>query len=222
MCHGSVIEFFIEEIRADEFKDKLVLEIGSKYANGSVRPLIERFIFPRNYLGVDIEPGKYVDIVLNSENLLDHFRPDSFDVVISTELLEHVSNWQLVVNNMKTLLKPAGYMYITTRSWGFPFHAYPYDFWRFEVDDMKNIFSDFEIIRLGKDHEFPGIFLKCRKPNEWKSKNLDDIALYSMILGRRTIDAHKVTEMPLTRKARLAGIGLGRHVFKFANSLLKP
>lgn len=220
MCHASVIEFFIEEVKMDEFKDKCVLEVGSKYVNGSIRPLIERFACPKKYVGVDIEAGKYVDIVLDSENLLDHFGPESFDVVISTELLEHVGDWRLVVSNMKKVLKPAGYIYITTRSFGFPYHAYPYDFWRFETDDMKSIFSDFEIIRLAEDHEAPGIFLKCRKPYEWKPNSLDGISLYSMILGRRTTDTPKLTGMPLTRKIRFAMIKFGRQALKFVTTSL--
>jgi len=40
------------------FNDKRVLEISSKFVNGSVRPLIERFCKPREYIGVDIEPGR--------------------------------------------------------------------------------------------------------------------------------------------------------------------
>jgi hypothetical protein len=73
-----------------EFDGKRVLEVGSKFVNGSVRPLIERFCSPRDYVGVDIEPGKYVDVVLPAEKLVNCFGPESFDVVISTELLEHV------------------------------------------------------------------------------------------------------------------------------------
>jgi len=38
--------------------------------NGSVRPLIERFCKPRKYVGVDIETGKYVDVVLPAERLV--------------------------------------------------------------------------------------------------------------------------------------------------------
>jgi len=43
MCHMSVIEFFIYNIKYEEFKGKRILEVGSKYLNGSVRPLIENF-----------------------------------------------------------------------------------------------------------------------------------------------------------------------------------
>jgi predicted SAM-dependent methyltransferase len=116
-----------------EFNGKIVLEVGSKFVNGSVRPLIERFCNPKEYIGVDLEPGKYVDLVLPAEGLTNCFGPESFDVVISTEVLEHVYDWRVVINNMKVVLKRGGYIYLTTRSYGFPYHAYPYDFWRYEL-----------------------------------------------------------------------------------------
>jgi SAM-dependent methyltransferase len=153
MCNIAVIEFFIDNIKPEEFKGKRVLEVGSRYVNGSVRPLIENFCSPKEYVGVDIEAGKFVDVILPAEKLVEYFGPESFDVVISTELLEHVQNWRLVINNMKSVLKCDGYIYLTTRSYGFPYHAYPYDFWRYEIEDVKKIFSDFEIIKLIKDHE---------------------------------------------------------------------
>ena len=112
MCHISVIEFFIENVEKDEFKNKKVLEVGSKYVNGSVRPLIECFCSPKEYVGVDIEPGKFVDLILPAEKLVEYFGSESFDVIIATELLEHVQNWRLVVDNLKGVLKRGGYIYI--------------------------------------------------------------------------------------------------------------
>jgi len=203
MCNAAVIEFFIENVEKKEFEGKRVLEVGSKYVNGSVRPLIERFCSPKEYVGVDIEPGKFVDVILPAERLVEYFGPESFDVVISTELLEHVQDWRLAVGNLKGVLKREGYIYITTRSYGFPFHSYPYDFWRYEVEDMKRIFSDFEILKLAKDHEAPGVFLKARKPFNYSPKGLQDITLYSMILGKRTASIPKLREMSILRKARL-------------------
>jgi len=112
MCNIAVIEFFIENVEKKEFENKRVLEVGSKYINGSVRPLIERFCSPKEYIGVDIEAGKFVDLILPAEKLVEYFGPESFDVVISTELLEHVQNWRLVVSNLKDVLKCGGYIYI--------------------------------------------------------------------------------------------------------------
>ncbi|PWV36999.1 MAG: methyltransferase type 11 [Desulfurococcaceae archaeon] len=208
MCNVSVIEFFIEYAEAEEFAGKRVLEVGSKYVNGSVRPFIERFLKPREYIGVDIEPGRFVDIVLPAEKLLDHFGPNSFDVVVSTEVLEHVRDWRLVINNMKGVLKPGGHIYITTRSRGFPYHASPYDFWRYEPSDMRAIFSDFKIKCLKRDPEAPGVFLKAVKPDNWQPANLDDIALYSMLLGKRTKEIVDIKDAPLVRRV----------VFKFLDS----
>jgi len=50
MCNIAIIEFFIDNIKPEEFKGKRVLEVGSKYVNGSVRPLIENFCSPREYI----------------------------------------------------------------------------------------------------------------------------------------------------------------------------
>lgn len=191
--------FFIKYSKPEEFVGKRVLEVGSKYVNGSVRPLIEKFPPPREYIGVDIEPGEYVDIVLPAENLLDNFAPESFDAVISTELLEHVKDWRLVVNNMKKVLKKGGHIFITTRSHGFPCHGYPYDFWRYELYDIRAIFSDFEIEHLRKDHLSPGVLLKARKPKNYVPANLSDIAIYSMVLNRKTKEIPDVEDIPLIR-----------------------
>jgi len=109
--HISVLEFFIENTQKEEFENKRILEVGSKYVNGSVRPLIEKFFNPKEYIGVDIEKGKFVDIVCDAEKLVDYFGKETFDVVISTELLEHVKDWRKVINNMKEVLKSNGYIY---------------------------------------------------------------------------------------------------------------
>ena len=49
----QVIEFFIENVREEEIRAKRVLEVGSRYVNGSVRPFIQR-LHPKEYVGVDV------------------------------------------------------------------------------------------------------------------------------------------------------------------------
>jgi len=53
------------------------------------------------------------------------------------------------------------------------------------LSDIATIFRDFEIIKLERDWEAPGVFLKARKPVNWVPADLNDIALYSVVLGRR-------------------------------------
>ena len=197
MCHVSVIEFFINSIDCAEFEGKDVLEVGSKYVNGSVRPLIEKFCKPNKYVGVDIENGKFVDFIVPAEKLVEFFGINKFDVVISTEMLEHIRDWRIVINNLKEVLKPGGIIYITTRSKGFGYHAYPYDFWRYEIEDIKKIFSDFEILILEKDVEY-GILLKAKKPLDWKVCNLNSIPLYSMVENKRVL--HIPEKLTIIRK----------------------
>jgi SAM-dependent methyltransferase len=196
----AVLDFFMRSVDCEEFAGRRVLEVGSKFVNGSVRPLIERFCRPREYVGVDIEAGKYVDVVLPAERLVEYFGLESFDAVISTEVLEHVFDWRTVVNNIKAVLKPGGFIYITTRSRGFPYHAYPHDYWRYEIEDMEKIFGDFEIIALEKDWEAPGVFLKARKPTSWSPNDLSQIELYSMVVGRRTKELISMDKAPLARR----------------------
>lgn len=211
----SVLEFFILNADAKEFAGKDVLEVGSKYVNGSVRPFIERFLRPKTYIGVDIEPGRYVDLIVSADKLVEHFGENIFDVVIATELLEHVENWRAVIDNVKRVLKPSGYLYITTCSLGFQYHGFPHDFWRYEIGDMKKIFLDFEIIGIQKDPGSPSVFLKARKLGDLRSVQTSDISLYSVILGKRTMKTPKFRDMPIPRKIRFKITMIGSRPFHF-------
>ena len=185
MCNAYGILFAALNLKKEEIQNKKVIEVGSMNVNGSIRPLLESY-GPEQYVGVDIAVGPGVDVVCNAdaERLLDIFQPNSFDVVISTEMLEHVRNWQKVVNNLKSLTAPDGLIFISTRSWGFPYHAYPHDFWRYETQDIQNIFSDCVVDKVEKDPEV-GVFAKLRKPTNFKETDLSSYELYSIVTNKR-------------------------------------
>ena len=126
-----------------------ILEVGSRNDNGSVRKILE----PKsiNYVGVDLFEGNGVDIVLDVANLQAQFGDDKFDVVVSTEMLEHCSNWQEALYQMSSVLRHGGLLIITTRSPGFELHDYPADYWRFSHDDFAEIFGPIGKILLLKD-----------------------------------------------------------------------
>lgn len=159
--------------------------------NGSVRAAVER-MDPASYLGVDIEAGPGVDRICDAAVLEEEFGRASFDVVLSTEMLEHVPDWRLVVTNMKHVLAPGGVLVATTRSFGYPYHGAPSDFWRYELDDMKRLLDDMDVERLESDPMMPGVFVKARKRPEGRTSSLDGIALYSMIAGRRVVAVSRV------------------------------
>ena len=192
MCHPSCIEFGKRALIREEIAGKRVIEVGSLNVNGSLRSTIMEFD-PLDYIGVDISNGLGVDMICRAEDMIKEFGKNRFDLVISTELLEHVKDWRKVISNIKGSCKSGGIILVTTRSRGFEFHGYPDDFWRYELEDMKAIFSDCEILMLEKDNSEilsktnrPGVFLKARKPMDFKEKNLSGILLYDINSGRRS------------------------------------
>lgn len=171
--HKSVHDFFSNEVPGEVFKNARVIEVGSLDVNGSVRDYIMEFL-PREYIGIDFIDGKGVDKVMDAENLESEFGKSSFDVVVSTEMLEHAENWRECINNMKAICKT--WLVITTRSPGFPLHNYPGDHWRYTKEDIEKIFADFKIEVLLDDPEQAGVFMLARKTNK-KSVSLKNIHL---------------------------------------------
>lgn len=191
MCHMSCIEFGKRALIQKDIEGKRVIEVGSLNVNGSLRNTIMKFN-PLDYIGIDIIKGLGVDIICRAEDMIEEFGENSFDVVVSTELIEHVKDWRKVISNIKNVCKLGGIILITTRSYGFPFHGYPHDFWRYELEDMEVIFSDCEILILEKDNSKiiskrnrPGVFLKIRKPKNFKEKSLSGISLYKVNSDRK-------------------------------------
>jgi len=112
--HAEVMEF-VEITRSlfpKMFVGKRVLEIGSQDINGGVRTLFSDC----DYIGLDVAPGNGVDIVCEGQN---YDAPDeSFDVVISCEVMEHNPFWAETLTNMIRLLKPGGLMVMSCATVG--------------------------------------------------------------------------------------------------------
>lgn len=98
--HESVKSYVakIKERFPERFKNTTVLEVGSQDINGSVREFFENC----DYVGIDLFPGKWVDIVVNVN---DYAPCSKFDVVISTEALEHDKDWKESLYKMRWLTK---------------------------------------------------------------------------------------------------------------------
>jgi SAM-dependent methyltransferase len=88
-----------------------------------------RSFFPgADYRPADLgsEPSLYYKIGLESKI---PEKDDSFDLILSTQVLEHVENTADYLSECHRLLKPGGKLLLTTHGiW--EDHAYPYDFWR--------------------------------------------------------------------------------------------
>ena len=107
MCHASCITFGAVNLYPEEVKGKRIIEVGSQDVNGSLRPIIESWK-PAEYIGVDLVEGSGVDVICDAEEIVERFGRESFDVVISTEVLEHVRDWRKVLSNIKNICRPGG------------------------------------------------------------------------------------------------------------------
>lgn len=207
MCNPACLAYGRAHLSEADVRGRRVIEVGSRNVNGSLRGYVTG-LGPASYLGVDIEAGPGVDEVCDADDLPARFGEQRFDVVICTEVLEHVRNWRLVISNLKRLLAPGGVLLITTRSYGFKYHAFPYDFWRYEVDDMRTIFSDMTVDDVDTDPGVPGVFVRVRRPEPFVDNDLADIELYSMVRRRRCRDLDALTLawfVNRRRAMRLAG-----------------
>ena len=177
--------FVKDQLKLEDVRGRSVLEVGSRDSYAEVRNIVMP-LQPAQYTGVDLLPGPGVDVVCPAERLLDHFAPESFDVVVSTEVLEHVRDWRRVAHNLKNLLREDGILVCTTRSRGFEFHGYPLDFWRFEPEDISEIFGDLEVETIERDiDDPPGVFFRARRPSGFTERDLDAYSLYSVVRRRR-------------------------------------
>lgn len=157
---------FCRQLPEGSVKGKTVVEVGSVDVNGSCRPWIVSQL-PASYLGTDMQEGPNVDVVCTGEELPEKIGRESCDLLICTEVLEHVENWFEFVQSIWNTINIGGILLLTTRSPGFPLHNYPSDHWRFTVRDMLTIFEDQEILTVTADPTTdPGVGVIIRKRDE--------------------------------------------------------
>lgn len=173
--HPSVQEWVQRTLTEKDVTGRSVLEVGSYDVNGSVRPHIES-LGPSRYLGVDAGPGPRVDQVVDCERLTDSVGAGCWDVVVSTEMLEHVRDWRTCMTQMAAAVALNGLLLITTRGPGFPYHPYPEDHWRYTTTDMRQILSRLNLAVLAvdeDDYRSPGVLALAVKPLDWTPPDPD-------------------------------------------------
>jgi hypothetical protein len=157
------MDFVKRSLDADTVKGARVLEVGSYDVNGSVRPYVES-LGPERYVGSDMRSGPGVDHVVECERI-DTISNFSWHIVICAEMLEHAQNWRLCMRKMEFVLRSGGLLLLTTRSPGFPLHAYPHDYWRFTPRHMERILDGLKLdpIAIEDDPQQAGVFVLARK-----------------------------------------------------------
>ena len=92
------------------------------------------------YVGIDRYPGPHVDHVCPAERL-DVVADESMDVVLCTQVLEHVLDPAAVVREIRRVLRPAGLCLASTHG-VFVYHGQPRDYWRWTHEGLERLFSE--------------------------------------------------------------------------------
>jgi len=118
--------------------EKKILDVGC-----GDKPYKPYFGHVSEYIGIDVEAGSEVDMILSPGNSwpLD---TNHFDVVLCTQVLEHVGDVHQVCKEINRVLKPGGLAVMS-----FPFlyneHGAPEDYRRFTVYGASTIFPEMKI-----------------------------------------------------------------------------
>lgn len=103
--------------------------------------------FPHR-VALDIQPRRGVQIVADAQAL--GLARETFDVVLCTEVLEHLPEPQRAIDEMYRVLKPGGTLLLTTR-FLFPIHDAPHDYFRFTKYGLRHLLRAFEIKELREE-----------------------------------------------------------------------
>lgn len=108
MAHDNQHKFclMVKDIYSQYFEEKSVLDVGSMDINGNNRVYFHNC----EYTGLDIAAGNNVNVVCG----IEWYQTDEkFDVIISTEMVEHCENWRDALMQMYYFLKSGGLLLIT-------------------------------------------------------------------------------------------------------------
>jgi len=124
-----------------------VLDVGSYDVNGCMRSLFDGTDI--EYVGLDIEAGPNVDIVMNDAYNWDNVPNESFDFVISANAFEHIEYPWLTIKLIYDKLKPGGFACIHAPL-NIGEHRYPLDCYRYFSDGFRALgkWAGFQVINV--------------------------------------------------------------------------
>ena len=120
--------------KLDDKNKKKIIEIGSLSVNSNIKDIVSTNF---NYIGLEIEEGPNVDIVLEDPYKLP-FDDNSIDVVLSISTFEHTDFFWVTFLEILRVLKPEGLFFLNAPS-NSKIHRHPGDSWRFYQDSSLSL-----------------------------------------------------------------------------------
>lgn len=103
--------------------------------------------FP-NRVPIDLTARPGILVVTDAQRLA--FRDASFDVILCTEVLEHIPEPQRAIDEMFRVLAPGGKLVLTTR-FLFPIHDAPHDYFRFTKYGLRHLLRRFDALDVREE-----------------------------------------------------------------------
>lgn len=92
------------------------------------------------YVGADMPGNAHADIVLGEDGSIP-VADASFDIVLSTQVLEHVPDPDAYLAEARRILKPGGKLILSTHGvW--VYHPSPLDYWRWTSAGLRKVIED--------------------------------------------------------------------------------
>ncbi len=120
-----------------------ILDVG-----GRIQPY--RSLFDgrvRSYYALDAVAGPSLSVVSRAEDL--PLATGEFDVVLCTQVLEYVPSPQKVVDEMRRVLRPGGYLFLSVPA-VFPRDSDP-EYWRFLPSSLRLLLRDFSEVEIAAE-----------------------------------------------------------------------
>ena len=95
---------------------------------------------------LDVDPRWQPDVV--GDITRTEFGDGSWDLVICSNVIEHLPEFHKLPSELLRIVKPGGYILVDC-PWSYPYHAEPPsfgDYWRISLDGFKVLFHQFEIV----------------------------------------------------------------------------
>lgn len=160
---GAII---IDKLRSDFVRDsfkslgrkQILLDLGCGLK--PFRNIYSKYV--DRYIGIDIpsSPHDKSKIDIYATGLTLPFKNSTFDIVLSTEVMEHVSDPKLFLDEIHRVLKPNGHLVLTTPFLD-PIHEDPYDYYRYTIYGLRYLLkeSNFYCVSIEPFSEMIGVLI---------------------------------------------------------------
>ena len=151
--------------------------------------------YREDVINLDIVAYPTTDVIAASEYL--PFADDSFDLVISVAVLEHVRDPFTAARELMRILKPRGRIFAAVPFLQ-PYHAYPDHYYNMTSGGLRNIFRDLDVERLYVPQSGGPIFALTWMLQLWRNALPPEsaAAFENMRVADLAVDPMQLVNMP--------------------------